>query len=461
MTEIIKFDHVTKRYGDKIVIDNLNFSIKTGEFITILGTSGSGKTTTLKMINRLIEPSSGAVIFDGSQIDQLDEITLRRRIGYVVQQIGLFPHQIVEENIAIVPKLLNWDKKTIKARVSELLSLIKLPYDQYAKRYPNELSGGQQQRVGVARALAADPSVTLFDEPFGAIDAITRSELQEELLTIHKTYPNKTFVFITHDIYEAFKLGTRVMIMDEGKIAQFDTPEAILKKPANDFVKRLLDTAKNQESYGGRNMFDVFRNYYDEFLSALLEHIEISFIAIVTAIVLAIFVTIFLNFYKEFSHVTIYLFSLMYAIPSFALFALLIPITGLGQTTAIIVLVIYAQYILVRTFLSGLSQVDKHVIEAAKAMGMTKWQILLKVQFPLAQKSFFAGLRLASTAIIAIATIGATINAGGLGVILFDGLRTMNLTKLLWGIILTVGLSLLTNLIICLVEELFQKEYSV
>ena len=241
MTEIIKFDHVTKRYGDKIVIDNLNFSIKTGEFITILGTSGSGKTTTLKMINRLIEPSSGAVIFDGSQIDQLDEITLRRRIGYVVQQIGLFPHQIVEENIAIVPKLLNWDKKTIKARVSELLSLIKLPYDQYAKRYPNELSGGQQQRVGVARAL----------EPFGAIDAITRSELQEELLTIHKTYPNKTFVFITHDIYEAFKLGTRVMIMDEGKIAQFDTPEAILKKPANDFVKRLLDTAKNQESLWG------------------------------------------------------------------------------------------------------------------------------------------------------------------------------------------------------------------
>ena len=251
MTEIIKFDHVTKRYGDKIVIDNLNFSIKTGEFITILGTSGSGKTTTLKMINRLIEPSSGAVIFDGSQIDQLDEITLRRRIGYVVQQIGLFPHQIVEENIAIVPKLLNWDKKTIKARVSELLSLIKLPYDQYAKRYPNELSGGQQQRVGVARALSADPSVTLFDEPFVAIDAITRSELQEELLTIHKTYPNKTFVFITHDIYEAFKLGTRVMIMDEGKIAQFDTPEAILKKPANDFVKRLLDTAKNQESLWG------------------------------------------------------------------------------------------------------------------------------------------------------------------------------------------------------------------
>lgn len=147
-------------------------------------------------------------------------------------------------------------------------------------------------------------------------------------------------------------------------------------------------------------MFDVFRNYYDEFLSALLEHIEISFIAIVTAIVLAIFVTIFLNFYKEFSHVTIYLFSLMYAIPSFALFALLIPITGLGQTTAIIVLVIYAQYILVRTFLSGLSQVDKHVIEAAKAMGMTKWQILLKVQFPLAQKSFFAGLRLASTPVL-------------------------------------------------------------
>lgn len=251
MTAIIEFNHVTKSYGDKVVVDNLNFSINKGEFITILGTSGSGKTTTLKMINRLIEPSSGNILFNGKPISNQDEINLRRHIGYVVQQIGLFPHQTVEENIATVPKLLGWKKEKIEERVEELLRLVKLPYDQYAKCYPDELSGGQQQRVGVARALAANPNVTLFDEPFGAIDAITRNELQEQLLTIHEQFPNKTFIFITHDIYEAFKLGTRVMIMDEGKIAQFDTPKTIIEHPENDFVKRLIDTVRNQENLWG------------------------------------------------------------------------------------------------------------------------------------------------------------------------------------------------------------------
>ena len=215
MTEIIKFDHVTKRYGDKIVIDNLNFSIKTGEFITILGTSGSGKTTTLKMINRLIEPSSGAVIFDGSQIDQLDEITLRRRIGYVVQQIGLFPHQIVEENIAIVPKLLNWDKKTIKARVSELLSLIKLPYDQYAKRYPNELSGGQQQRVAIARAVVANPKLILADEPTGNLDSKNGKEVMGLLSELNKE--GTTIVMVTHSQHDA-GYADRIINLFDGQV---------------------------------------------------------------------------------------------------------------------------------------------------------------------------------------------------------------------------------------------------
>ena len=227
MTEIIKFDHVTKRYGDKIVIDNLNFSIKTGEFITILGTSGSGKTTTLKMINRLIEPSSGAVIFDGSQIDQLDEITLRRRIGYVVQQIGLFPHQTVEENIATVPKLLNWDKKTIKARVSELLSLIKLPYDQYAKRYPNELSGGQQQRTSIGRALITNPTIILADEPTGNLDSKSTFEIIDIFQRLNEG--GATIVMVTHepDVAEytkrivTFKDGHKISdeIVENPKIA--------------------------------------------------------------------------------------------------------------------------------------------------------------------------------------------------------------------------------------------------
>lgn len=249
MTEktMIQFEHVSKVYGDKTVVNDINLTIENGEFITILGTSGSGKTTMLKMINKLIEPTSGTIFFAGQDIEQMDSVSLRRQIGYVVQQIGLFPHMTVAENIATVPKLLGWDKECIENRVGELLDLVQLPAVDYGERYPSELSGGQQQRIGVARALAADPDVMLFDEPFGAIDAITRNDLQEELQAIHQKLSQKTFVFITHDIYEAFKLGTRVVIMDNGTICQFDTPENIIKNPGNEFVQRLITTAQEQE----------------------------------------------------------------------------------------------------------------------------------------------------------------------------------------------------------------------
>ena len=228
-------------------IDNISFDIYEGEVFGLVGESGSGKTTMLKMINKLIEPTSGTIFFAGQDIEQMDSVSLRRQIGYVVQQIGLFPHMTVAENIATVPKLLGWDKERIENRVGELLDLVQLPAADYGERYPSELSGGQQQRIGVARALAADPDVMLFDEPFGAIDAITRNDLQEELQAIHQKLNQKTFVFITHDIYEAFKLGTRVVIMDNGTICQFDTPENIIKNPGNEFVQRLITTAQEQE----------------------------------------------------------------------------------------------------------------------------------------------------------------------------------------------------------------------
>lgn len=245
---IIAFEQVSKLYGQTKVVDDLNLTINKGELITILGTSGSGKTTTLKMINRLIEPSSGQIYFEGQNIRDLDSVALRRQIGYVVQQIGLFPHMTVAENIATVPRLLGWDKARIDQRIEELLDLVQLAPQDYAHRYPHQLSGGQQQRVGVARALAADPPVMLFDEPFGAIDAITRGDLQDQLLRIHRELGDKTFVFITHDVYEAFKLGSRVLVMDGGKVAQFDRPAAILADPKTAFVEKLIATARSQES---------------------------------------------------------------------------------------------------------------------------------------------------------------------------------------------------------------------
>lgn len=244
---MIEFQQVSKQYENTVVIEDLSFTIEKGEFVTILGSSGSGKSTILKMINRLIEPSAGKIFFNGSDIALADVTNLRRQIGYVVQQIGLFPHMTVEKNIAVVPQLLGWDKAKIQDRVKTLLDLIQLPYEQYANRYPSELSGGQQQRVGVARALAADPNVMLFDEPFGAIDAITRMQLQDELLQIHQKLQDKTFIFITHDIFEALKLGTKVLILEAGKIVQYDTPKNIITQPSNEYVKKLIEIAQQQD----------------------------------------------------------------------------------------------------------------------------------------------------------------------------------------------------------------------
>ena len=224
---IIQFKNVQKRFGENIVIPDLSFTINQGEFVTILGSSGSGKTTTLKMVNGLLKADAGEILIDGQKISDSDLVQLRRHMGYVVQQIGLFPHMTIAENIAVVPKMLQWDQEKITQRVNELLKLVQLAPQKYANRYPSQLSGGQQQRIGVARALAVNPPYVLFDEPFGALDALTRIELQKEIKQIHESLANKTFMFVTHDINEALFLGQRVMVMHEGRIEQFATPEEI------------------------------------------------------------------------------------------------------------------------------------------------------------------------------------------------------------------------------------------
>jgi len=253
MVYAIEFHNVSKKFNNTThnAVDHVSLIINEGEFITILGSSGCGKTTLLKMVNRLYEPDEGKIILFGEDIQTVDVIKVRRRIGYVIQQVGLFPHMNIADNIATVPKLLKWDKEKINARVEELLLLIGLDPVEFKKRYPSQLSGGQQQRVGVARALATDPKIMLLDEPFGAIDSINRSKLQDELLHIHSGL-KKTFLFVTHDIEEAFKLGSRVIIMDEGKILQFDTPDGILKSPADEFVNSLINTVREKEKFWER-----------------------------------------------------------------------------------------------------------------------------------------------------------------------------------------------------------------
>ncbi|SDP23679.1 osmoprotectant transport system ATP-binding protein [Paenibacillus sp. yr247] len=246
----IEFSNVCKKYkrSGNYVVDHVNLSIKEGEFITILGSSGSGKTTLLKMINRLYEPNEGIIKLFGEDIATVDPVKLRRRIGYVIQQVGLFPHMTIAQNIAIVPMLLKWKQSKIDSKVIDLLFLVGLDPQEYRNRYPSQLSGGQQQRIGLARALATDPKIMLLDEPFGAIDAINRVNLQNELLRIHGGL-KKTFLLVTHDINEAFKLGTRVIIMNKGKVSQFDTPRNIVKNPADEFVSSLILSSREQERF--------------------------------------------------------------------------------------------------------------------------------------------------------------------------------------------------------------------
>lgn len=237
---MIRLEKVTKSYeGNKNIVDSLDLEIQRGELVVLVGKSGCGKTTTLKMINRLIEPTGGNIYIDNKNIKSFNENSLRRNIGFVIQNIGLFPHLTIDRNIATVPLLCKKEKQEINERVNKLLELVNLPAKDYAHRYPKELSGGQQQRVGVARALANDPDIILMDEPFSALDPITREQLQYELLSLQGKL-KKTIVFVTHDIDEAIKLGDKIAVMDEGKIIQYDTPEEILKNPVNDFVEAFV-----------------------------------------------------------------------------------------------------------------------------------------------------------------------------------------------------------------------------
>jgi osmoprotectant transport system ATP-binding protein len=248
----IEFQHVTRIYPDAATpaVNDVSFIVPEGALCMLVGTSGSGKTTLLRMVNRLIDPTSGQILIDGVPTTTQDPIALRRGIGYVIQQVGLFPHMTVEENVRVVPSILGKSAREMRGRVDELLTLVGLDPDAYRARYPRQLSGGQQQRVGLARALAADPDILLMDEPFGALDAITRERLQDELLRIQREL-RKTVLFVSHDVSEAFRLGDQVVVMHDGKLVQVGSPVDLISHPADDFVRQLVgaDSTLRQLEY--------------------------------------------------------------------------------------------------------------------------------------------------------------------------------------------------------------------
>ena len=236
---MIAFEHVTKVYGGLVAVDDVSMVIESREFCAFVGPSGAGKSTLLRMVNCLVRPDRGLIEFDGEDVTRIDPVELRRRFGYVIQSIGLFPHWTVAENIATVPRLLRWPRKQIDARVDELLDLLALDPQTFRDRYPHQLSGGQQQRVGVARALAAKPHAMLMDEPFGALDAVTRAAMQTELARIHRT-TGTTILLVTHDVDEAIRLAAKIAVMEGGRLVQYGPPEEVLARPASPFVSALF-----------------------------------------------------------------------------------------------------------------------------------------------------------------------------------------------------------------------------
>jgi osmoprotectant transport system ATP-binding protein len=253
---MIRVENLTKQYGPVKAVNDINFEVAEGENLILLGTSGCGKTTTLKMINRLIEPTSGKILINGEEVTHQPPELLRRNIGYVLQNNGLFPHYTIAENISIVPKLLKWDARRIADRTQELLQKLHLSAE-FLNKFPNQLSGGQQQRIGLARALMADAPVLLMDEPFGALDNITRAQIQGEFKELDELQ-RKTIVMVTHDVQEAFELGNRICIMDKGRIVQAGTPAELLFKPANDFVKDFLQAQRLQLEFKAVTLQDVW-----------------------------------------------------------------------------------------------------------------------------------------------------------------------------------------------------------
>ena len=443
---IVQFQQIGVVANGRSLLSDLSFTIQTGEFLVLLGRSGSGKTTTMKLINRLLMPTSGQVLVRGKATTDWDEIQLRRQIGYVIQETGLFPHFTIEQNVGVVPTLQGEKPQRVKARAHELLHQVGLDPAEFASRYPHQLSGGQRQRVGVARSLAADPPILLMDEPFGALDPITRMELQQEFRRLQQDL-NKTVVFVTHDIQEAFILASRIGLLENGRLVELATPEAFARSPHPE-AQTFLNTLRSVPPFvmGAQPMQDFFLiRYGSEIVQRTGEHLLLVGIAITIAIAISLPFGVLITRKKALRQPVLAIANILQTIPSLALFGLLIPLVGIGAVPAIIALTVYSFLPIIRNTYTGIMNVDPAVREAGRGMGMTDWQLLSRVELPLALGVILAGVRVAVVIAVGIATIAAAIGAGGLGVFIFRGIAVVNNQLILAGAVPAAAIALIAD----------------
>ena len=454
----MQFQKVRCAYaGRPAVLDGLDLTVQQGEIVAIVGRSGAGKTTILKLVNRLLLPSSGAVIVQGRDTREWDGIQLRRRTGYVFQDVGLFPHMSVADNVRVVPRLEGWPSERQEARARDLLQLVGLPHDVYGGRFPSELSGGQRQRVGLARALAADPEVLLMDEPFGALDPVTRAEIRREFSRIQSRL-GITAILVTHDMGEAFSLGHRVAVLDAGRDdrVRHAGGGGGIAGPARPRLYRQPAAAPDCVM----SVIRFWQSHLTELVSLLQQHVLLVCVSTAVAVAIGLPAGVMAARRPRAGRFILGVANVAQTIPSLALLGFLLPlpfIGGIGARTALVALTLYALLPIVRSTVSGLSTIDRAIIEAGTAMGMTPRQLLTMVELPLALPHIVSGIRVATVIGVGTATVAAAIGAGGLGEYIFRGLAMVDSTVILAGAIPAAAMALLADGALAVAERWLRR----
>ncbi len=458
---MIELRHLTKQFdgAETASVRDFDLTIADGEFMVLIGESGCGKTTTLNMINRLVDPSDGQILIDGEDALTIEPVALRRRMGFVFQAIGLFPHLTVAENVAITPRLLNWAPDEIAGRVDELLDLMRLDPEQYRDRFPAELSGGQRQRVGLARALAARPKIMLMDEPFGALDPLTRDDLSADYRAVHEQL-GLTTILVTHDMTEAFLLADRVAVMRDGRAGRrLGRPHELLAAPADDFVKTLVETPRRRarllaKAHGnGRSVMSgtesMIAAAFANLPNYLGQHVLLSVSSIALGLLISLPLAISASRIAWLRGPVLGVASVIQTIPSLALLALFYPLLlaistftedafgagfrALGFLPALLALTLYSMLPVLRNTITGLIGIDPAILMAARGVGMTPRQSMFLVELPLAAPVIMAGIRTAAVWVIGTATLSTPVGQTSLGNYIFTGLQTENWVFVLFG----------------------------